>query len=1042
MKRLFFNTLCVITCIIFCASNLQAQDSTLGAGTKTAETVYEDFEASAWAGTNYTQRTVAGLMGNWIVAGVGTMDATDRYHGTRSIRLRGNSGDNCRVEMDFDKTDGMGVVTFAYASYAAHNNGQISLHYSTNQGATWISAGSVNAPAWGGEMLTATFTLNIEGNVRIKIARDGSLASSTSVNIDDVTITDFDGSTTTPVIIASPTSLSFGNVEVETTASAQTITVSGSALTDDITYVTTGADADAFTITETTWDPAEGGILSITFSPTEARAYSATLNLSSEDAESKTVTLTGIGIEPVTTQLVAKWNEYAQVSNHDPIFLATDGSAANNGIATLTRDAAGAGYTVNADGIAASTTWQDATTIDKYWITTFSTIGFTDLTVTSKQRGSNTGPKYFKIQYKVGASGTWADVADGTIVVLNDTYVSGVKENLPLPSDMSNQAEVSLRWICTSTESINGSPVVAAGVNRLDVAIYGEPTTPEPFITINPTSLAFGNVETETTSTAQTVTVSGTDLSDDITYTTTGADASAFTITETTWNPAEGGTLSITFSPTEARFYQATLVLSSDGAESKTVALTGTGIIISDFIWGESFEYEVGSLLTANGWVAHNSGLNPITVSEGSLSYLSYAPSGVGNKVTLATTGQDVNYPFPSGEIASGDLYAAFMVNVTSAQATGDYFAHFMGTSSAPYCGRVYAKSVGAGYQLGIVKLTSTIDYAEEVLDFGTDYLVVMKYETILGNNNDKVSIFVNPVVGSPEPATPSATASDVTAPDPFLLMGFALRQGEATFAPEVSVGGIRVAKTWDEAVKYLAMPTLFVSSTSLDFGDVETASTSPAQTITISGVDLTNDISYVKQGDDDDAFTITETAWDPAEGGTLSITFSPTEERVYEATLVLSSEDAGSKTVTLTGTGIEPITTQLVAKWNEYEQVSNHDPIFLATGGSVANDGIATLTRDAAGAGYTVNADGIAASTTWQDATTIDKYWITTFSTIGFTDLTVTSKQRGSNTGPKHFKLQYKVGASGTWADVADGTIVVLNDTYVSGVKENLPLP
>ena len=162
----------------------------------------EDFEAAVWAGANYTQRNVTTALGTWIVAGVGNMDANDHRNGSRSIRLRGNSGDNCRVEMSFDKSNGIGAASFAYASYSNHANGQISLYYSTNQGTTWTLAGSVTAPAWNGEMLTANFTLNIAGNVRIRIVRDGTLANSTSVNIDDICLTNYGTSVAT---VATPT---------------------------------------------------------------------------------------------------------------------------------------------------------------------------------------------------------------------------------------------------------------------------------------------------------------------------------------------------------------------------------------------------------------------------------------------------------------------------------------------------------------------------------------------------------------------------------------------------------------------------------------------------------------------------------------------------------------------------------------------------------------------------------------------------------------------------------------------------------------------
>jgi len=159
-----------------------AQDCTLSVG----------FENN-WDGSNYTARTVTDQWGEWGVSGVvTTTDDNDRVNsGEKSIRLRGNSGDNCHFQMNFDKANGVGDVKFYYASYSTHHDGTIVVYYSTDGGANWTNGGSVVAPAWGGNMIQAVIPINITGNVRIKIAREGGLSNGTSVNIDDFCLTDF-----------------------------------------------------------------------------------------------------------------------------------------------------------------------------------------------------------------------------------------------------------------------------------------------------------------------------------------------------------------------------------------------------------------------------------------------------------------------------------------------------------------------------------------------------------------------------------------------------------------------------------------------------------------------------------------------------------------------------------------------------------------------------------------------------------------------------------------------------------------------------------
>ena len=178
---------------------------------------------------------------------------------------------------------------------------------------------------------------------------------------------------------------------------------------------------------------------------------------------------------PASRDTIAKWNSYTQANPHSSsIFTATAGLPVNNGIAILTRDSSGGDYAVYSDGIAASSHWQDATTTEKYWIANFSTVGYTNLFLTSKQRGTNSSPKDFKIQYKVGVNGNWTDVTNGAVVVEDDNYITGVKDSLPLPSAISNRSNVFLRWLCTSTLSIDSNTVDSSGVNRLDIVVAGE----------------------------------------------------------------------------------------------------------------------------------------------------------------------------------------------------------------------------------------------------------------------------------------------------------------------------------------------------------------------------------------------------------------------------------------------------------------------------------------------------------------------------------------------------------------------------------------
>ena len=113
------------------------------------------------------------------------------------------------------------------------------------------------------------------------------------------------------------------------------------------------------------------------------------------------------------------------------------------------------------------------------WIISFDTTGYDTLSLSSAQASSKTGPKDFKIQYKIGASGIWTDIAGGVLSLPdNPNSVSNWGDaNVSLPSLCGDQAVVYVQWIVTSNLSVDSSAVAnisASGTNRIDdVYVYG-----------------------------------------------------------------------------------------------------------------------------------------------------------------------------------------------------------------------------------------------------------------------------------------------------------------------------------------------------------------------------------------------------------------------------------------------------------------------------------------------------------------------------------------------------------------------------------------
>jgi hypothetical protein len=220
-------------------------------------------------------------------------------------------------------------------------------------------------------------------------------------------------------------------------------------------------------------------------------------------------------------------------------------------------------------------------------------------------------------------------------------------------------------------------------------------------------------------------------------------------------------------------------------------------------VYTEEFDYTAGDLLTTHGWVVSSGGgTNPLTVVAPGLTFTGY-PSVTGNAVALTTTGEDDYVNFASPGPSSGSVYMSFMLNVSAAQATGDYFIALSPSSlQTNYYDRIFIKSGTTGYYVGVSKSNETPQtYGTTELTFNTTYVIVMKYVFNTGSTtDDAISIFILdsniPVI---EPST--AEINSYTAPsknDATDLSTVTLRQGSASNSATLVVDGIRVGISWE----------------------------------------------------------------------------------------------------------------------------------------------------------------------------------------------------------------------------------------------------
>ncbi|MCJ7552584.1 MAG: T9SS type A sorting domain-containing protein [Ignavibacteriaceae bacterium] len=252
------------------------------------------------------------------------------------------------------------------------------------------------------------------------------------------------------------------------------------------------------------------------------------------------------------------------------------------------------------------------------------------------------------------------------------------------------------------------------------------------------------------------------------------------------------------------------------GADEGTTPLT----LPADF-WTENFDYPADDLLTDHGWIAHSgAGTNPISVNSFGLEFPGYPGSGIGLAALLDNTGEDTHRLFPA--TTSGSVYTSFMVRIDAAP-TG-YFFHYAPNphNTFDFRGRVWVKTDGAGgLAIGYSFQSADTIFTDFDYSLGDTLLLVSKYESVPGADNDVASLFIfdanNPSTGT-EPGTPTLgpIVNPATGQSDIEAGSINLRQYNS--AQIMIVDGITVSTSWDQIVPVepednTAMPSTFALS-------------------------------------------------------------------------------------------------------------------------------------------------------------------------------------------------------------------------------------
>ena len=118
----------------------------------------------------------------------------------------------------------------------------------------------------------------------------------------------------------------------------------------------------------------------------------------------------------------------------------------------------------SSDQSISSLKWDNGNNL-KYWQISFSSQGYKSLSIFSKQRSSDKGPRDFKLQYSFDET-VWVDA--GMTILVENNFTSGVVNNFSLPSACNNQSIVFIRWLDNSDASVDGTTIDGRGTSRID----------------------------------------------------------------------------------------------------------------------------------------------------------------------------------------------------------------------------------------------------------------------------------------------------------------------------------------------------------------------------------------------------------------------------------------------------------------------------------------------------------------------------------------------------------------------------------------------
>jgi hypothetical protein len=824
------------------------------------------------------------------------------------------------------------------------NTGNASLTI-TSIGATGANPGDFavtntcgsSVAAGGSCTITVTFTPAALGaRTAVLSIADSAAGSPQTVNLS--------GTGSAPSANLTPTSLNFGSQTLGTISAVQPVTLTNqgnAALTiSGIVIAPTGPNPGDFAVTNTcgTSVPAGGNCtISVTFAPTATGTRTASVTITDNSTGSpQTVSLTGMGTGPLVSVSLSTASYSSQsvgtTSGSQTVTMNNTGNSALT-ITGIQITGANAGAFTETNTCGSSVPAGGTCTITITFTPTgpgteTASLVISDNATTSPQMVNLTGTGSAPIASVSPASLTFSlqnlsTTSAAQTVTLSNTgnaalTISGISFTGANPGDFletttcgsslaaSSSCTISVTFSPTASGTRTASLTISDNTNNVagslqSVSLTGTGTGPT--VSLSPSSLFFGSETEFNTTTLQNITLTNTG-SANLSITSiavTGTDPTDFAQTNTCGNLIQVNatcTISVTFTPQASGGRTAAISLTDNAPGSpQMVALTGTGLSGSISLTPTSMTFasqSVGTVSNAQSVTVSNTGNSTITINSISIVGPNAGDfsqtNGCASSLAVSTSCTIVVKFTPS---AFGTRTATVSIS-DNLQSSPDQ-ASLTGTGSAAAVSLSAGALTFATQNLGQTSAAQTVT----LTNTGNANLAI----TSLGTTGADPSDFaVTNTCGSSVAAGGTCTIS-VT----FTPVAVGTRTASVTIADNAG-GSPQTVSLSGSSVG----PIAGLSTTSLTFSSQTVATTSAAQTLTLSNTGnaaLTiNSIAFTGANPGDFAQTSTcGSSLAASSSCTISVTFTPTAVGSRAASLTITDNNnnvAGStQSVSLSGT-------------------------------------------------------------------------------------------------------------------------------------------